>query len=205
MEIPPSQEVVVITGILSDLKVVVPELTRPMALPADVLLVNANPQCGPFPFENVMFEADLAAGHAVFRADLSESFVEAQILPRGRPHFSLLHVALVDDAVAVSSLTGITGEEYGKHYRYIELGAAAGFHREAFIRGTMTSRQFGTIFVDGFRVRWRCLPSGRRGSLLERGVFQVSVLGLNAGDEIPVVSVEGQYFRRRAVKNLFIS
>ena len=194
-----------ITSLLADLKITVPELIRPVVMPAGVQLVNANPQCGPFPFENIMFEADLENGHAVFQADLSERFVEAQILPRGRHHFSLLHVALVDDAVAVSSLTGITGEEYGRRYRYIELGAAAGFHREAFIRGTMTSRQFGTIFVDGFRVRWRCLPSRKRGSLLDRGIFQVSVLGLDAGDEVPVVSVEGQYFRRHAVENRFSS
>jgi len=191
-----------ITKTRASLKLQLPTLTHPSVLPRDTQLVNANPHCGPFPFVDIIYELNLEDGHALFQAELSKEFIVAQILPRGRPHFSLLHVALVDDAVAVSSFTVATKRVYGERYRYVELGATAGFHREAFMKNSISSHQFGTCIVDGFRVRWRCVQAKERIPLIQQGIFQVSILGLISGEEVPVASVEGHYLRRLAVTNI---
>ncbi|MEK7124424.1 MAG: hypothetical protein AAB877_01940 [Patescibacteria group bacterium] len=190
----------VIESILSAFQVTVgpPKNSRPFD--GNVTLANLNPQCGPFPFCNIYSEVNLRNGIARFQADLAPDFIQAQILPRGRPHFSLLHVALVDDAVAATSFSLATGEEYGRNSRYIEMGAMAGFHREAFMRGSNIVRQFGTILVDGFRVYWQCQSRKENVSLIDQGIFQVSVVGLTPKQEVPVASIEGQYFRRKAIK-----
>jgi len=183
------------------LKVDIPPLDQEIPFTPEVPLVNANPQCGPFPFTAICSDIDLKKGleGVTVQADLSADFIKAQILPRGRPHFSLIHTALVDDAIAVTSLTGTTGMVYGETHRYIEMGVVVGFQREAFIRGSNQRRQFGTIFVDGFRTRWRALPEKDNISVLQRGRFQVSVYGLHGFDETLVACVEGKYMRRRAV------
>lgn len=141
----------------------------------------------------------LPDGSVRFVSDLTDAFAQSQIVPRGRPHFSLIHQALVDDAIASVSDTALTGEPYGKTGRYIEMGVVARFHREAFLAGTLsTPRQMGTVFVEGFRCYWTCVPVEGR-DVLQKGVFRVAVIGVSRGDEIPVVSLEGEYFRRKAV------
>jgi len=59
-----------------------------------------------------------------------------------------------------------------------------------------------TIFVDGFRVYWECLPRKDRIPLLRRGIFRVSIQGIIDEDEIPIASLEGEYFLRRSVLNI---
>lgn len=190
-----------IDSVVSNLRVSVPSLQNPILFDGKVPLVNANPQCGAFPFWNIHSQVDTANGIARFQANLTPEFIRDQILPRGRPHFSLLHAALIDDAVAVSSFSIAQGEPYGVSSRYIELGVTVAFHREAFMEGSITTTQFGTVLVQGFRVYWQCLPQKDNVSLIDRGIFQVSVVGLTQFDEVPVASIEGGYMRRRAVFN----
>jgi hypothetical protein len=175
---------------------------RSTVIPRTVEFVNPNPQCGPWPFTDIQFEADFDAGHAVFCTDLSPEFIRAQILPRGRPHISLLHVAIADDAIAASSFQIVTQEPYGQRYRYLELGACAGFHQEAFFRNSIREAPFGTLQVDGYRIRWQCLRRKPHMSLIQRGIVQVGVFGIIGNDEVQIVSVEVEYFRRRGVLNV---
>lgn len=58
----------------------------------------------------------------------------------------------------------------------------------------------GAIFVDGYRVYWQCMPW--KNDILQRGIFQVVIVGLASGEEIPIASVEGGYFRRKGVLNI---
>jgi hypothetical protein len=174
---------------------------NPHVIPGTIRFANANPHCA-WPFRDILMDVDLAAGHAVFCSDLSPEFIQTQILPRGRPHFSLLHIALIDDAIASSSFQVVTDEKYGKRYRYLELGALAGFHKEAFYRGSVRELPSGTIQVDGYRVRWQCLPRKAQSSLIQRGIVQVGIFGLIDTEEVQIASVEVEYFRRHGVLNV---
>ncbi len=186
----------------SDFNVIPERLENPVQVEGiDGGFVNLNPQCGPFPFGNVYMER-LQDGSLRFVSELTDAFALAQIVPRGRPHFSLVHQALVDDAIASVCDTALTGEPYGETGRYIEMGVVAKFHREAFLRGTIsTPRQMGTVFVDGFRCYWTCVPDEGH-TVLQKGMFRVAVVGESRGEEIQVVSLEGQYFRRKAVRKI---
>ena len=175
---------------------------QPKIIPEGKKFVNLNPQCGPFPFGEIAVEHNLDENVAIFRAEISNDFAKAQIIPRGRPHFSLLHLALVDDAIASASFSLVTDQRYGAKYRYVELGVMACFHQEAFLTGSLRTKPRGTIFVDTFRIYWQCLPCKKRSSLLQRGIFRISVIGVICNEEIPVVSVEGEYFRRKGVVNV---
>ncbi len=188
-----------IERVVSDLRVTVPRPVMVNESPRDANFVNLNPQCGPFPFGSVLWQYDEGDQFACFEADLTQDFVDAQIMPRGRPHFSLLHVALVDDAIASSSFTLIAQQPYGHAYRYLELAAAANFHREAFIEGALHAVPRGATYVDGFRIRWQCLPWRDHTPLVRRGVLQVSVIGVRETEEIPIASVECEYFLGKAV------
>lgn len=190
-----------VSSVVDRLHVVIPPPALARPLPNGIPLVNANPQCGPFPFDGIRYHFPSDNGPAVFEAQVSHAFVKAQMLPRGRPHFSLLHVALVDDAIAVATLTA-AGERYGEQHRYVELDVAVAFHKEAFVRGSIRQRQFGTIEVDSLVVRWQGLPLKDHISVFQRGIFQVSVLGMVGDEEVPVASIEGRYIRRRGVLNV---
>lgn len=190
-----------ISSVVSNLRVHVPPPTGAVPLPKGIPLVNANPQCGPFPFSDIRFATTLDNGPMVFEARVSHDFIGAQVLPRGRPHLSLLHVALFDDGIAVATMTA-AGERYGETHRYIELDVAVAFHREAFVRGSVETLQFGTIEVDSFLVRWQGLPLRQSIPVVQRGVFQVSILSLAGEEEVPLASVEGRYMRRRGVLNV---
>ena len=187
-----------IERILSNLRIEIsrPPVMTPMS--ATRVLRNINPYV-PFPFSTVRATGWQVEEGVVCEADIAEEFIQKTILSRGRPHFSLTHAAFIDDAVAVAAYTGVTGEVYGERHRYIEMGAAVAFHREAFPRGSLVTRQFGTVEVNTFRVRWQFLPHNDRTSLLQRGVFQISILGIRDDEEIQVASVEGSYMRRKAV------
>ncbi|MFH1225684.1 MAG: hypothetical protein V1684_00135 [bacterium] len=167
-------------------------------IPEGTPFANLNPQCGAFPFGKILMSYSPADKVAIFKAEISDAFNQAQIIPRGRPHLSLLHLALFDDAIASSAFTLITNEAYGLKYRYIEPGVVACFHQEAFLSGSLRSIPRGTIFVDKFSVYWQCLPI-KNHDLLQRGIFQVLVVGIKSGEEIPIASVEGMYFRRKGV------
>ncbi|MFA6043208.1 MAG: hypothetical protein WC786_06010, partial [Patescibacteria group bacterium] len=115
---------------------------------------------------------------------------------------SLLHIALIDDAIASSSFQCIMGESYGERYRYLELGAIAGFHHEAFFRGSLSQVPLGAIEVNGFLVRWQCMKRKPTSRLEQRGILQVAVLTESAGEEQQIASVEIEYFRRHGVLNI---
>lgn len=183
----------------SGFKTDVPIPINPLVSPRGKIYTNLNPQCGPFPFNKIYYQYIPDDNFALFNSRLTDDFIQAQIIPRGRPHFSLLHIALIDDAIASSSFTLAIEENYGKNYRYIEFGAVVGFHREAFIAGRLAKNQLGTIFVDGFNIRWQCLPRKDNISIAQRGVLQVSILGLKGNEEIPVASVECEYYKRKGV------
>ncbi|OGC85069.1 hypothetical protein A3F55_02275 [Candidatus Adlerbacteria bacterium RIFCSPHIGHO2_12_FULL_53_18] len=189
-----------IERILSNLHLEIPRPAVMTPMSADRTLLNINPYV-PFPFSSVQATGWQVEEGVVCEAEVAQAFVQTTILSRGRPHFSLTHAAFIDDAVAVAAYTGVTGEVYGKHHRYIEMGAAVGFHREAFPRGSLVTQQFGTVEVDSFRVRWQFLPHNDKIPLLQRGIFQVLILGIRDDEEIPVASVEGSYLRRRAVQS----
>ena len=176
--------------------------SQPEIISGGEKFVNLNPQCGPFPFGEIAVEQNLDENIAIFRAEISNDFAKAQIIPRGRPHFSLLHVALIDDAIASAGFSLITDQQYGTKYRYVELGVMACFHQEAFLTGSLQSKPRGTIFVDAFRIYWQCLPCKKKSPLLQRGIFRVSVIGVVHDEEIPIISVEGEYFRRKGVVNI---
>ena len=138
------------------------------------------------------------------QATVSPEFVKAQVLTRGRPHFSLIHVALVDDNIATHCFTADTGQTYGNEFRYVETGVGVCFHREAFIRGAIARPPRGTVEVDGYTVSWELVPYREGVPLQRRGFFRVAVHGHRAddGDVIHVASWEGEFFRRRGVLNL---
>ena len=188
-----------IDKILSRLRVDIPRPTGMILSPYTGLVPNLNPACGPAPFSIAMATTWLPEPGAVFEARLQRAFIEAQFLSRGRPHFTMLHVALIDDAIAAAALTGVSGECYGKKQRMIEFGVGVAFHREVFPRGSLKYLPRGTIEVDEFRVRWQILPYKDRISVLNRGIFRISILGIVGGEEIPVASVEGAFMRRKAV------
>lgn len=187
-----------IERILAGMKVNIPRPTNAIPIPYPERVPNLNPACGPSPFVRAMATSWKAEQGGIYEAALTLEFIRAQFLTRGRPHFTLVHVALIDDAVAAATLTGVSGEKYGERRRIIEMGVAVGFHREAFPKGSLRGQPFGTVAVDGFRVRWQLLPHRDNVPILNRGVFQIAVLGLIGDEELPVASVEGMYMRRNA-------
>lgn len=188
-----------IEKIVSTLRLSVPVPPDPLVISETVQFMNLNPQCGSFPLQGIHFHYDPQANFAAFSATLTPSFIDAQIRPRGRPHFSLLHVALLDDAIASVGFTTVHEQPYGATHRYLELGAAVCFHHEAFIAGTLTAIPRGAVEVEGFRTRWQCLPRRQPISIIHRGILQVSILGIRDQEEIQVASVECQYFLGRGV------
>lgn len=174
-----------------------PAIAEPIPYPN--LVPNLNPMCGPPPFVQATATSWEAAPGVTYEAELTPEFIGAQFLTRGRPHFTLVHVALIDDAVAATTLTGVSGERYGEKRRVIEMGVAVGFHREAFPKGSLCGKPFGTVAVDNFLVRWQLLPHKDNVPILNRGTFQIAVLGLVGDEEVPVASIEGMYMRRNAV------
>ncbi|MFA6909463.1 MAG: hypothetical protein WC289_06365 [Patescibacteria group bacterium] len=162
---------------------------------------NPNPQAGHFPFSQIEMDVDLNDQRAVFCADICPEFIATQILTRGRPHFSLIHVAFVDDAIASSSFQCVTDQKYGEQYRYLELGVIVGFQQEAFFCNSIREIPRGAIAVDGYRVRWQCLPRKNGSAIIQRGILQVGILGIVDTEEIQIASVEVEYFRRRGVFN----
>lgn len=188
-----------IEKVVGNLRISPPSMSSCRPVP-EMLFINPNPQCGSLPLTNLVMVYKPGEPYAAFRGDISPDFIKRMILPRGRPHFSLLHVALVDDNIGSVNFTAVTGEEYGRMYRVLESGTMVCFHREAFYRGSLKDLPRGAIFVDGYVVYWQCLPY--RNSILQRGTFQVAVMGLVSGEEVPIVSIEGGYFKRKGVLNI---
>lgn len=186
----------------SGFKVDPPDMKEARQVLSSLHIVNCNPQCGPLPLINLRTRFPKKENYAAFVGNIDPAFIKAQVLPRGRPHFGLLHLALIDDNIATASFAVATNDIYGQKYRYIELGVVVCFHKEVFVRGSLSTLPKSTIFVDGFRVYWECLPRKDRIPLFRRGIFRVAIMGLVAEDEIPVASLEGEYFLRRSVLNI---
>lgn len=188
-----------IEQVVNSLKIEIPEVYR-KPIPTDLPIINLNPQCGPMPLTSV--EAYKEEDYFNFKAVISNEFIEAQIIPRGRPHFALLHVALIDDNLASLCFSLFTGEAYGQKYRYLERGVAASFKKEAFIRGALEKVPWQAIEVDGYEIKCELIKSSPRRSLDIRGIFRVVIIGLADKDKIDVACWEGEYFRRKGVLNL---
>lgn len=184
---------------VSALRVDIPMLIR-SEVPSNIIIANANPFC-PLPFENARYYFE--ESYSNFEAQLSKEFIMATIVPRGRPHISLLHIALFDDNVATLSFPAITGLTYGQEYRYLESSIAVCFNREVFYRGALKRVPPGAIEVDRYSVEWELLPQSDRIPMLKRGIFRGVCYGHNIlmGDKIRVASWEGGFFRRRGVLN----
>jgi len=187
--------------VVSTLSVEIP-LVRPSAVSDDIVVANANPFC-PLPFEHAKYYAE-EQEYGNFQADLSQSFIEATIIPRGRPHISLLHIALFDDNVATLSFPVLTGKTYGEEFRYLESSIAVCFHREVFFRGVLERVPRGAVEVDRYSVAWELLPQNDHVPMLKRGIFRGICYGFNeqSGVIVKVASWEGGFFRRRGVLNL---
>ncbi len=164
--------------------------------PVNAPVVNANPHSGPLPLVDLhgIWQEDYCV--MVGRLDLE--YIRTQIDPRGRPHFALTDIALIDDNIATAMYPLFLGmDPYGSEYRYLERGICACFHQEAFTRGRMVNMPRGTIEVDGYEIRFELLP--HRNSIVSRGTFRVSALGVTGDDFVPVASWVGEYFRRHGV------
>ncbi|MBU1083419.1 hypothetical protein KKE14_03225 [Patescibacteria group bacterium] len=181
---------------VSSLKVVIPDMERQL-ISSGLVIPNLNPQCGVRPLEeiHIFHDEDYANAEAV----ISSQFLEAQMIPRGRPHLALLHMALIDDDIASASFCAITSQTYGEKYRYVELWAKACFHKEAFLRGHIRCAAKGAVEVDAFKVLWELTKEQSHHNFHQRGVWRVSVLGIRDDEPIPVASLEGMYFRLPAV------
>lgn len=186
--------------VVSALSVEIP-LARLQTVSGDLVVANANPFC-PLPFEHGKYYAE-GQEYGSFQADLSQPFIDATIISRGRPHISLLHVALFDDNVATLSFPVLTGKTYGEEFRYLESAVAVCFHREVFYRGALRRIPKGATEVDRYTVVWELLPADDRFPMLKRGIFRGICFGHDnaSGETIRVVSWEGGFFRRRGVFN----
>jgi len=164
--------------------------------PADAPIVNANPHSGPLPI--VGLQGIWQDDHCLMSGSLDLLYIQQQIDPRGRPHFALTDVALIDDNIATAIYPLFLGmDPYGSEYRYLERGIKVVFHQEAFSKGRVNILPRGVIEVDGYEIRFELLP--HRSSIVPRGIFRVSCLGIRDNDQIPVASWEGEYFRRHGV------
>ena len=188
-----------IEKVISSLDVKIPEINR-NSIPNTLPIVNANPQCGSLPLTDIKVFFD--DEYLNLKAQVSSEFIKAQIIPRGRPHFALLHLALIDDNLATLCFFLFTRQVYGQKYRYLERGVIASFKREAFVKGALKKIPFGAIEVDGYEVRCELIKRKEKCSIEKRGIFRVSVLGLRQEDKIDVACWEGEYFRRRGVINI---
>lgn len=173
----------------------------PSIIPRERKIANANPH-RTWPFADIFLDGSIDEQHLVLCSDITTEFITREILPCGRPHVGLMHIALINDAIATSSFEVVTAETYGTKYRYVELGAIAGNHREAFVRGSVTAPPSGTIEVDGYRVRWQFMPQKSWQTITQRGIVQIGIFGLIESEEVQVASVEIEYFRRRGVLNV---
>ena len=177
------------------LVVSIPELVR-VPLP-DLAIPNLNPQCGPRPLTDIRFHQEEDYINA--SAEVGMPFADAMIRPRGRPHWSLLHVALVDDDIAAATFAAVTHKMYGVTHRVVELNARIAFHREAFLRGCVMQPTRGSVEVDSFRAEWEVIPHRSRGNIRQHGIWRVSFLGIRDEEPIRIASLEGSYLRMRAV------
>lgn len=134
-------------------------------------------------------------------ADIAPEFLDQTMKPRGRPHLTLLHLALLDDDLAALSFAAIGAGVYGEEWRYVELWAEARFHREAFLRGCVRFPTRQAIEVDSFRAYWELFPDKPARNLLHRGIWRLSVMGVRDEEPIRVASLRGQYCRLAAVQN----
>ena len=187
------------SDLILSLKVSIPELNR-QPISSDLVIPNLNPQCGARPLERIKLYYD--NNYANAEAQLSADFLKAQMIPRGRPHFALLHMALIDDDLASASFCAITSQTYGKEYRYVELWAKVCFHREAFLRGHIRCSTKGAIEVDTFKVLWELIKEKPHHNFHQRGIWRVSVIGVRSDEPIPIASLEGMYFRLPAVTKI---
>lgn len=186
----------VVPGFRTDIE----PLVNPRLISRTRSIANANPH-HVWPFSNIYTDGSLADQYMVFCTDITPEFIQREILPCGRPHIGLVHIALINDAIATSSFEIITDERYGTAYRYVELGAVAGNHQEAFVKGSIIEPPHGTIEVSGYRIRWQLMPRKPNKPMVQRGILQVGIFGLIAEGETQVASVEVEYFRRKGVLN----
>ena len=187
---------------VSTLKVIIPKMKR-QPISDDLVIPNLNPQCGARPLEGIELFYDMDYVNA--KAMISEEFLEAQMMPRPRSHWALIHMALVNDDIASTSCGAITSQVYGEKYRYVELWAKVSFHREAFLKGYLRYPTRGTVEVDTFQVLWELVKEKSHHNLHQRGLWRVSVIGIRDKEPIPISSLEGAYFRLPTVKNKNIS
>ncbi len=184
---------------VGNLRVEVPSMER-LPITTSLSIPNLNPHIGPRPLTDIeMFYEPGYYGN--FAANVSPEFVQLLIAPRPRSHFAGVHLLLVNDDIAAVSVCAALQEPYGEQGRYVELSAGMNFHREVFLRGTLKHSGRGLVEVDSFRILWELTKLQERHDLRRRGIWRVEVQGLRQGEEIPVVSLEGEYFRQSPVSH----
>jgi hypothetical protein len=175
----------------------VPEVDR-QPVNTDLIIPNLNPHIGPRPLTDISMLYD-PGRYGNFSATVSSEFLVALMSPRPRPHFAGIHLFLINDDIAAVSWCAALNEIYGEKGRFVEVSAGMNFHREAFLKGALLHPERGTIEVDSFRVLWELDKLQERHDLRQRGIWRVEVQGLNDGEPISILSLEGEYFRLKPV------
>ena len=188
-----------IEKVLNSLNIQIPEVSRE-PISEDLPVINANPHCGPLPLVDI--EAYWDTDYMNLKGMLSSKYVQFQIMPRGRPHFALIDLALINDNLATLCFLLYTGKTYGKNYRYVQISTIAAFKQEAFIRGSLNQIPSGAIEVDSFEMQCELIKRKPKRSLDVRGIYRVTIVGISGRDRISVACWEGEYFRRKGVLNI---
>lgn len=128
-------------------------------------ITNRNPCDGQFPLEDIMFDDMGKQGCPVkFSSKVTSEYIQNYINTRARPHFSLVHMVRLLNAVLATAFTMEYKKTYGAEGSYLVYESTSNHFRECFFsNGPMINRPLpnNAMLADSLYLYFLCEEESR--------------------------------------------